>query len=447
MFPLILSMSFCGSIVFVFYLLVRPFAQKYFHVRWRYRILKLSLMFYLVPFPKLKFFLLARIFRIFPEARIWHLQRLYQIDMNKHIFVAERKTWIPQEIRLIMLCLLVTGSITILMICIRWSRYCKLKRFYLDNCFAAESENLDKIVTQVSRKLKVKKKIPLYFSPFVDSPVTIGVFTPRILLPVSMKADMPENEQFYLVTHELNHIKSQDVAVRFLALLATAVHWFNPLCYLLHRELCEVSEYQCDACTLTGIGDPQRVEYSNLLVRLATEFPLEHASSYAAHLVNQDNDLIERRIIEMKRSKEKRKAILPYILGGLICMAGAIPAFAYTPPMIYEPAEKAEALEQLTISEIQYHGDFDMDSMVIPMPYEYFWQGEDGSIIPLDDTTEPESREACLHEYRSGTTSKHTRYSDNSCKVVVRECKICSLCGRKVEGSIISTTNYTVCPH
>lgn len=149
----------------------------------------------------------------------------------------------------------------------------------------------------------------------------------------------------------------------------------------------------------------------------------------------------------MKRSKEKRKAILPYILGGLICMAGAIPAFAYTPPMIYEPAEKAEALEQLTISEIQYHGDFDMDSMVIPMPYEYFWQGEDGSIIPLDDTTEPESREACLHEYRSGTTSKHTRYSDNSCKVVVRECKICSLCGRKVEGSIISTTNYTVCPH
>ncbi len=281
----------------------------------------------------------------------------------------------------------------------------------------------------------------------MDSPVTIGVLSPRILLPTFMKAGIPKREQLYLITHELNHIKSQDVAVRFLALLATTVHWFNPLCYLLHRELCEVSEYQCDAYTLMDIGDSQRIEYSKLLVRLATEFPQEQASSYAAHLVNQSNKLVERRIIEMKLSKEKRKAILPYILGGLICIAGTIPVFAYTPTMVYSTDEKVEDLDEFLNSENVFSGDFDMNSIVIPMPYDYFWQGENGTIVPLDEGIQPEPRKACDHNYQSGTISSHTKLSGGRCKVVIRECKRCSLCGNLVQGQTISTTYYDVCPH
>ena len=89
MLPLILSMSFCGTTVFVLYLLVRPFAQKYFDVRWRYWILKLSLLFYLVPFPKLKFFLLKRIVRLFPSVKNLLVPETINTDMQAHIFVAE----------------------------------------------------------------------------------------------------------------------------------------------------------------------------------------------------------------------------------------------------------------------------------------------------------------------------------------------------------------------
>lgn len=447
MFPLILSMSFCGSIVFVFYLLVRPFAQKYFHVRWRYRILKLSLMFYLVPFPKLKFFLLKRMLGLFPKAKEWLTVETAKIDTQAYIHVAENGTWIPWRIRILWIAFLLTGIATVVLICIRWLQYCRLKQSCLHNSFTADSPDLEAIVTETSRKLKVRRKIPLSFSPFLDSPVTIGVLSPRILLPTFMKADMSKKEQLYLITHELNHIKSQDVAVRFLALLTTAVHWFNPLCYLLHREVREVSEYQCDACTLMGTGDSQRIEYSNLLVRLATEFPQEETSSYAAHLVNQNSKLVGRRIIEMKQNKGKRNVMLSYILGGLICIAGTIPVFAYAPTMVCSTDEKVEDLEEFLNSENVFSDGFDTDSIVIPMPYDYFWQGDDGTMVPLDEETQPEPREACDHDYQSGTTSSHTKLSGGGCKVVVRECKRCSLCGNLVRGQIINTINYAVCPH
>lgn len=447
MLPLILSMSFCGTTVFVLYLLVRPFAQKYFDVRWRYRILKLSLAFYLVPFPKLKFFLLKRIVRLFPSVDDLLVPETMNTNMQAYIFVAEDRTWIPWGIRIRWLILLAIGILTVRLIWLHWFTYRQLKRSCLDGSFPAESRDLGEIVTETSRKLRVRRNIPLAFSPFVDSPVTMGVLAPRIFLPVSMAAGMPRKELHYLVTHELNHIKSQDVAVRFLALLVTAVHWFNPFCHLLRRELREVSEYHCDACTLRGSGDSQRAEYSHLLLRLATDFSREEASAYAAPLVSRDSDFVERRIIEMKPKKEKKKVILSYVLGGLICVAGVMPVFAYAPPMVYDTAEKAEDLEEFVNSEIIYYSNFDLDSIVISMPYEYFWQGEDGTVIPLAEETQPESRAACDHNYQSGTTSKHTKYSDNSCKVVVRQCKICSLCEDRVEGSIVNTITYAVCPH
>ena len=44
-------MSASGTVVFVFYMLLYPLSQRYFSLKWRYRILKLAMMFFLIPFP------------------------------------------------------------------------------------------------------------------------------------------------------------------------------------------------------------------------------------------------------------------------------------------------------------------------------------------------------------------------------------------------------------
>lgn len=445
--PLILCMSFCGSVVFGCYLLFAPIAKHHFKIEWRYSILKLSLVFFLVPLPKMKFFLLEQMFRVFPDARTGHVERLWQIDMGKHVFVAETDLWMFWKLRFLLLALMAAGTVTITVICIRLFRYRRMKRLFFHSSSVSDSKDWNETLSAASRKLNIKKKIPLFFSMYADSPVTVGVFAPRIILPSYMKTGMNKTEQRYVVTHELNHIKSRDLAVRFLAVLAVAVHWFNPLCHLLLWEVCSVSEIQCDFRTLRDTENSRREEYSYLIVGLAEEVTRMRSDHWAAHFTDHNSMSIERRILEMKMNHGKRKIILSYVLGGLIGAAGCMPVFAYAPPMVYETTIKAEDLDVLAYSGLVYYDNFDMTPFVVPMPCEYFWQGEDGTVVPLDDGAQPEARKGCAHQYQSGTTSRHTKYRDNSCEIVIKECKLCSLCGHKVEGTTINTITYAVCPH
>lgn len=47
----LLIMSLSGSVILLLYILLSPIAKRYFSLAWRYRILKIALAFYLIPFP------------------------------------------------------------------------------------------------------------------------------------------------------------------------------------------------------------------------------------------------------------------------------------------------------------------------------------------------------------------------------------------------------------
>ena len=55
-----------------------------------------------------------------------------------------------------------------------------------------------------------------------------------IVFPDEMKKKSPEDWDI-LLRHELNHIKANDLPIRFAARIAMAVHWFNPAVYLLYE--------------------------------------------------------------------------------------------------------------------------------------------------------------------------------------------------------------------
>lgn len=99
--------------------------------------------------------------------------------------------------------------------------------------------------------------------------MTMGVFSPVIIFPVPGKLDFEADERRYIMKHELQHIKSGDLLIKFLALFALAVHWYNPICYLLFHELCVVIELDCDYGVTNHIDEAQRRRYGNLILDLA----------------------------------------------------------------------------------------------------------------------------------------------------------------------------------
>ncbi len=102
-----------------------------------------------------------------------------------------------------------------------------------------------------------------YVDGGVTSPVTYGLFSPEIIVPI----DATEDEVLcrMLVMHEVTHIENRDILLRYATTFLCAVYWFYPPIFRIERELCTLSELACDAEAVTYI--PSRAtDYGRTLV-------------------------------------------------------------------------------------------------------------------------------------------------------------------------------------
>ena len=68
-----------------------------------------------------------------------------------------------------------------------------------------------------------------------------GFFQTVLLLP---REDYSEQELEMIIRHELVHYKRHDIAYKMLLMFAVAVHWFNPLVWIMTQEANKDSKRQ-----------------------------------------------------------------------------------------------------------------------------------------------------------------------------------------------------------
>lgn len=100
----------------------------------------------------------------------------------------------------------------------------------------------------------------------VTTPVTVGWFRPRILLPAAAR-DWTEDQLACVWAHEQAHARRRDPLVQWLAQLNRALYWFHPLAWWLERTLAHLAEEACDEAVIDAGHDPR--SYCELLVHLA----------------------------------------------------------------------------------------------------------------------------------------------------------------------------------
>jgi beta-lactamase regulating signal transducer with metallopeptidase domain len=100
----------------------------------------------------------------------------------------------------------------------------------------------------------------------IKSPFVLGIFSPRIYLPVGLS----EHERGYILLHEQTHIRRRDHIVKFAAYLVLCLHWFNPLAWVAFLLVGADMEMSADEQVLKELGKDIRDDYSMSLVRIAT---------------------------------------------------------------------------------------------------------------------------------------------------------------------------------
>ena len=97
----------------------------------------------------------------------------------------------------------------------------------------------------------------------ISTPAVTGLLRPRLLLP---HEHYDAQELRYILRHELCHLKRRDMLFKLVLLAANAMHWFNPVVYLMLRQADEDIELACDSAATDGLELPERAAYSRTLL-------------------------------------------------------------------------------------------------------------------------------------------------------------------------------------
>lgn len=111
--------------------------------------------------------------------------------------------------------------------------------------------------------------VRLYSCPRAVSPLTYGVFSPKLLLPDGF-ARRASAEQLRLVfLHELQHLCQKDHLLNPCLIAARLVYWFHPCIHLLLRSQRAERELACDEAVIRRLSREEQLEYARTLLLFA----------------------------------------------------------------------------------------------------------------------------------------------------------------------------------
>lgn len=143
--------------------------------------------------------------------------------------------------------------------------------------------------------------------------------------------ELSDTDFVYTVWHELTHYKRLDMFYKWLVQLTICLHWFNPLVWMMGRELGRACELACDEAVIHGLDEQGRRAYGDTLLH-ALKAGGRCQSPFTSVMLSEDAEQIKERLrVIMNFKKSSKLTILLSILFTAALFAGATTAGAAVP--------------------------------------------------------------------------------------------------------------------
>ena len=433
-------MTLSGSLVVVLYGLFYPVIKRRVSLAWQKKILTAAIFFYLFPLPLFMPILYNNFPVIAPRIHVGeNFHKGFLLDMSYAINL-KPAFYIGPDVLAVAALTCCMAIISLFILGKQIKQHLAISRAYRSTAFSERPilprrEEFERM----KEELGIKRKVKLISSPLCKTPLTIGVFFPAIVFPAEDGSYLEPSGYRYILKHELLHIKNGDTFTKLLLVIVLALHWYNPLCYFLYHEVSVVCEMICDREVIKSGDEAVRQEYSRLILELATKNPSKK-EKFAIGFVRPNAVDYERRILEMKANRSG-KLLLSCVMVFAVCLFGFIIAFAYEPPMMMG--------RMIGLAGFKPGAEFTSEFSASPsetdlLPHGYFFEDEDGNIIPLDREADDA---ACDHDFVKGRISIHIKISDGSCLITAENALRCSVCGYLDHLDVFSKMTWFKCPH
>lgn len=136
-------------------------------------------------------------------------------------------------------------------------RYHRGKRD-IDQLPKQENQVLQKILDELQRGNKRRIPIQVLCCSGLSTPCGIGLLKRQILLP---SQEYTEEELFHILRHELQHFQTHDLLVKWMIRVFQCLFWWNPLVYLLGKDMDQVLEIKCDLSVVKNYSRQETLAY------------------------------------------------------------------------------------------------------------------------------------------------------------------------------------------
>ena len=153
-------------------------------------------------------------------------------------------------------------------------------------------------------------KVELVRNPHVKTPMLVGMIRPLIILP---DIDFDEKLLKNILLHEISHLKRFDIALKWFTMLVASIHWFNPLMYVIKKEIDRACELACDEAVIKNLNKAEKQAYGDTLIQVVSENKYS-GGVLQATMCEEKSSLKERLVSIMKYSKKPGLIIVLSVL-------------------------------------------------------------------------------------------------------------------------------------
>ena len=189
------------------------------------------------------------------------------------------------------------------------------------------SPELSALMASAAQRLKLKRLPKVVVSDHATSPAVFGVFKPVLLLPRQTVENYSPAELEHIFLHELAHLKRGDLVVHAANMLLQIAYWFNPLLWLVRKQLQHLRELCCDA-TVANILREKTPEYRETLLETARRLLAKPLTPGVGLLgLFEDSTRLLARLDWLEKKTWKRR----YIRIAVICVSVVLMAACILP--------------------------------------------------------------------------------------------------------------------
>ena len=221
------------------------------------------------------------------------------------------------------------------------------RKLRLNAVEANENDQLSSLIRKCSTAISAGlPSAKICFSELVPVPITIGVFTPVIIVPKALLEETNEEVLISAIGHELIHVQRRDYALNLVYEFLFLLLAFHPAAVLIRRRIRQTRELSCDELVAERILNAE--VYARSLVQLASCAPALRRLSVTTTVGIADADILEVRVMSLlkkqKQNSRWKKSML--VLGSLLLVIPSLAAASLATKFDVEQASASQDQDQ-----------------------------------------------------------------------------------------------------